>query len=129
MFRKRHIREIELMQVDNECCFYMLSKWINKKTVSVEMSFLAISYHTGERGQGSACRRSFLILSNFFFIFNALQDGGSPSLSSSASLLIMVKDVQDTPPIFQRLPYMTTIREDTHVVMVQLISILKLFDN
>ena len=48
-------------------------------------------------------------------------------MSSSASLLIMVKDVQDTPPIFQRLPYMTTISEDTHVVMVQLISIPKLF--
>nr|XP_022313033.1 protocadherin Fat 4-like [Crassostrea virginica] len=43
------------------------------------------------------------------------RNGGRPSLSSSASLLIMVKDVQDTPPIFQRLPYMTTISEDTHV--------------
>ena len=26
----------------------------------------AISYDTGDRGQGSACRSSFLILSNFF---------------------------------------------------------------
>ncbi|XP_062589500.1 cadherin-23-like, partial [Saccostrea cucullata] len=43
------------------------------------------------------------------------KDGGNPSLSSSADLLITVLDVQDTPPIFQRLPYMTTIKEDYSV--------------
>nr|XP_034311820.1 cadherin-23-like [Crassostrea gigas] len=44
-------------------------------------------------------------------------DGGDPKtkLNSTADLLIMVKDVQDTPPIFQRLPFMTTISETTPI--------------
>ncbi|XP_061191818.1 cadherin-related family member 2-like [Saccostrea echinata] len=44
------------------------------------------------------------------------KDGGNPSLTSTADLLIIILDVQDTPPIFQGLPYMTTIKENYSVV-------------
>ncbi|XP_061191819.1 cadherin EGF LAG seven-pass G-type receptor 2-like [Saccostrea echinata] len=43
------------------------------------------------------------------------KDGGNPSLTSTADLLITILDVQDTPPIFQGLPYMTTIKENHSV--------------
>ncbi|XP_061191820.1 cadherin-23-like [Saccostrea echinata] len=43
------------------------------------------------------------------------KDGGNPKRTSTADLLITILDVQDTPPIFQGLPYMTTIKENYSV--------------
>ncbi|XP_056019808.1 cadherin-23-like [Ostrea edulis] len=43
------------------------------------------------------------------------KDGGNPQLNNSADLLITILDVQDTPPIFQGLPYMADIMEDSPV--------------
>ncbi|XP_033729358.1 cadherin-related family member 1-like, partial [Pecten maximus] len=40
-------------------------------------------------------------------------DSGNPSLTGSAEITIKVTDVQDTPPNFQRLPYLFTITENS----------------
>eukprot|EP00058_Branchiostoma_floridae_P024852 XP_002610342.1 hypothetical protein BRAFLDRAFT_72456 [Branchiostoma floridae] len=42
-------------------------------------------------------------------------DGGNPWLSTSTNLVIQVKDVQDSDPVFLGLPYDATVREDAEV--------------
>ncbi|XP_078579310.1 cadherin-23-like isoform X3 [Branchiostoma floridae x Branchiostoma japonicum] len=43
------------------------------------------------------------------------EDGGNPWLSTSTNLVIQVKDVQDSDPVFLGLPYDATVREDAEV--------------
>ncbi|CAH1247057.1 CDH23 [Branchiostoma lanceolatum] len=43
------------------------------------------------------------------------KDGGNPWLSTSTNLVIQVKDVQDSDPVFLGLPYDASVREDTEV--------------
>lgn len=43
-------------------------------------------------------------------------DGGNPALTSTASLLISIIDVNDNPPMFTRPQYTREVREDQPVI-------------
>ena len=49
-------------------------------------------------------------------------DGGSPPLSNTTDLIILVQDVQDTPPFFLNLPYIDSVPENASVVSRIIVS-------